>query len=237
MGVSVICSGSQRKSNGAIMEIDKEGIENSMIERCADLEGKRILEVGCGDGRVTSFLAAKAGKLVAIDPDEGCIAKARETIGGVDFSVGSGEALEFEGPFDIIMFTMSLHHHGDVIMALKEAYRLLARDGRLLILEPAVDGEIQRLFHLFTNEIEAIEKTREAIDGSDFYLERRETFYKDWVFEDKEELYGYHFEHYGNSLYDGSIIGSMNELLGDKINGRPITVKDRLEIFSMGKEN
>jgi ubiquinone/menaquinone biosynthesis C-methylase UbiE len=220
------------------MEIDRKHLENSMIEKFVDLEGKHILEVGCGGGRVTAFIAEKAENLIAIDPDEGCIAKARENIRGVDFRVGSGEALDFEGgSFDLVIFTMSLHHHGDCEMALKEARRVLDKSGQLLILEPVLDGEIQRLFHLFTDETEAIEKARHAINRAAFFLERRETFYKDWVFEDKEELYNYHFEYYGDSHYDGSIVGSMNELLGERIDERPIVVKDRLEIVSMRKEN
>jgi ubiquinone/menaquinone biosynthesis C-methylase UbiE len=220
------------------MELDKEQIENTMIERFADLEGKRILEVGCGDGRVTAFLAEKAENLIAIDPEEGCIVEARENIKGVDFRVGSGEALEFEGDsFDLVIFTMSLHHHRNCERALREAYRVLDKGGQLLILEPAIDGQIQRLFHLFTDETEAIEKARNAIGAPDFCPDRRETFYKDWVFEDKEELYNYHFEHYGDSHYDGSIVGSINELLGERIDERPIIVKDKLKIVSMRKEN
>jgi ubiquinone/menaquinone biosynthesis C-methylase UbiE len=220
------------------MDLDKEQIENTMIEKFADLVGKRVLEVGCGDGRVTSLLAKKTGELVAIDPEEGCVAEARENIKGVDFRVGSGEALEFEsGSFDLVIFTMSLHHHRNCGEALREAHRVLRRGGQLILLEPARDGELQRLFHLFADETEAIEKARDAIDGADFYPECRETFYKDWVFEDKEELYDYHFEHYGDSHYDGSIVGSMNELLGERIDERPIVVKDKLEIVSMRKEN
>jgi ubiquinone/menaquinone biosynthesis C-methylase UbiE len=220
------------------MELDKEQIENGMIEKFADPDGKGILEVGCGDGRVTSFLAEKAAELVAIDPDRECIAGAREAVKNADFRVGSGEALEFDDEsFDLVMFTMSLHHHRDSKLALGEAYRVLKKEGRLVVLEPAVDGEIQRLYHLFTDEIKAIENALDAIESSDFYLERRETFYKDWVFEDKEEVYNYHFEHYGDSRYDGSIVGSINGLLGDRINEKPVIIKDKLEIFSMRKNS
>ena len=78
------------------MELDKEKIEIGMIEQVADLKGKQVLEVGCGDGRLTLLLAGKSGKLIAIDPDDACIAEARRNIRGVDFRLGSGEALEFE---------------------------------------------------------------------------------------------------------------------------------------------
>ena len=51
------------------MNLNKGEIEIGMIERFVDLEGKRILEVGCGSGRMTSLLAERSAKLVAIDPD------------------------------------------------------------------------------------------------------------------------------------------------------------------------
>ena len=84
-------------------------------------------------------------------------------------------------------------------------------------------------------ETEALAKARYAIDRSAFNLERRETFCKYWNFEDKEALYNYHFEEYGDSLYDESIVDGMIELLGEKIHDRPIAVEDIVEIISMRK--
>jgi len=220
------------------MELDKEKIEIGMIERLADLKGDRVLEVGCGNGRLTLLIAGKSGELVAIDPDDASIAEARRNIRGVDFRIGSGEALEFEDEsFDLIIFTMSLHHHTDCVMALREAQRTLKKDGMLVVLEPAVDGEIQRLYRLFADETPAIERALGAINGSDFNLEQHEIFYRNWVFEDKEELYSYHFENYGNTDCNAGIISSMNELLAEKINDKPVIVRDKLEIFSMRRES
>lgn len=34
-----------------------------------DLSGRRVLEVGCGDGRLTRRYAHRAGEVLAIDPD------------------------------------------------------------------------------------------------------------------------------------------------------------------------
>ncbi len=219
------------------MEIDKEQIEKRMIEKFADLKGRRILEVGCGDGRVTELLCQEAGEVIAIDPDRACIAEARGHIQGVDFRIGSGESLEFDDEsFDLVIFTMSLHHHRDCEKALCEAHRVLKKEGQLIFLEPALDGEIQRLFHLFTDETEGIESAFGAINESPFYQEQYETFSKNWVFEDSKELYDYHFEQYGDSRYDGSIVDSINGLLGERVEEKPIVVSDRIRICSMRKK-
>ena len=220
------------------MELDKEKTEIRMIERFADLKGNRVLEVGCGNGHLTSLLAEKSAELVGIDPDGASIAEARRNIKGVNFRIGSGEALEFEDEsFDLVIFTMSLHHHTDCVLALREAHRTLKKDGRLLILEPAVDGETQRIYHLFANETPAIERALDATNSSDFNLEQHETFYKNWVFKDKEELYSYHFENYGSTDYDAGIVSNINKLLGEKINDKPVILRDKLEIFSMQRES
>jgi len=220
------------------MEIDSEQREKRVIQKFADLKGKRILEVGCGDGRVTELLCEEAGEVIAIDPDESSIAEAREHIQGVDFRIGSGESLEFDDEsFDLVLFTMSLHHHRNCRRALREAHRVLGKEGQVILLEPTLDGEIQRLFHLFgTDEAKGIERAFGAINDSPFYQEYCETFSKNWVFEDSKELYDYHFEQYGDSRYDGSIVDSINELLGERIDEKPIVVSDRIRICSMRKK-
>ena len=51
----------------------------------ADIENKEILEIGCGDGRITNLISGKPEMLVAIDPDEEKIKEAKSNIKGVDF--------------------------------------------------------------------------------------------------------------------------------------------------------
>jgi len=42
---------------------------NTLITIAGDLSGKRVLEVGCGDGRLTFRYASQAAQVVAIDPN------------------------------------------------------------------------------------------------------------------------------------------------------------------------
>ncbi len=45
-----------------------------------NLQGEKILEIGCGDGRLTWRYASHAGQVVAIDPNPDRIAQARAQI-------------------------------------------------------------------------------------------------------------------------------------------------------------
>jgi 2-polyprenyl-3-methyl-5-hydroxy-6-metoxy-1,4-benzoquinol methylase len=92
----------------------KEGVEIALIERFVSLRRKRVLEVGCGDGRLTFQLAPLASSVLAIDPDPPSIDEAawqqkRRGIGNIDFQVGSIERLSAAGaPFDVALFSWSL---------------------------------------------------------------------------------------------------------------------------------
>jgi SAM-dependent methyltransferase len=59
---------------------DPEGAEPAAIAACVDLAGKRILEVGCGIGRLTSFAAARATHVYAFDPDAERVTQARTSL-------------------------------------------------------------------------------------------------------------------------------------------------------------
>jgi 2-polyprenyl-3-methyl-5-hydroxy-6-metoxy-1,4-benzoquinol methylase len=57
--------------------VDPEENELRALFALANLEGKRVLEIGCGDGRLTWRYADKPAHVTAIDPFEGSIAWAR----------------------------------------------------------------------------------------------------------------------------------------------------------------
>ena len=90
------------------------GIELRLIERFAPVNGRRVLEIGCGDGRLTLQLARRAASVVAIDPDREALADAEAAtreygIRNVQFYEGTGESVRWDGaPFDLAVFSWSL---------------------------------------------------------------------------------------------------------------------------------
>ena len=63
------------------IQLDPDGHEIEALFRLSgSFEGKSVLEVGCGDGRLTWRFAAQAGHVTGIDPSEEKIARARQNI-------------------------------------------------------------------------------------------------------------------------------------------------------------
>ncbi len=209
-----------------------------MIEQFVALQDQKILEVGCGDGRMSKLLAHNSRKYIAIDPDEHSIEKAKSELINVDFRIGSGEALEFEDEsFPIILFTLSLHHL-ESNLALKEAHRVLTADGQLVILEPLANGEVSKIFDLFDDESERILDAWNMIQNSDFEIERHETFFTVMSFNDLDELCNYPF---GRSQLQSEerdlIIETLLQLQVPAIGPGQIHLHDDSRILSLRKKS
>ncbi|MDO9537425.1 MAG: methyltransferase domain-containing protein [Thermoplasmata archaeon] len=218
------------------MEIDPHRTEIQMIEKFSTLRDKHILEVGCGDGRVSGKLAIHTPHLTAIDPDEETMALAKSNVQNVDFRVGFGENLDFDDKsFDAVIFTFSLHHQ-ESSRALAEAFRVLKPGGQTIIIEPSVEGEVHQFFRTFRNEDQQLAIALEAIQNSSFDIEKQETFSIDWTFDNNEELYSYFFNHY-KLARDAEFVKKMELLLNNKIYDRPISLSELAIIFSLRRDN
>ena len=73
-----------------------------------------MLELGCGDGRLTLGIAEEAAYVLALDPEADDVEKARRTLpcelsDRVSYHVASGKTLEIEPhSFDLTLFSWSL---------------------------------------------------------------------------------------------------------------------------------
>ena len=93
---------------------DLHGAEPRRIEALVRLDGARVLEVGCGDGRLTAFVAARATSVYAFEPDAERVAAARAALSDgevhrVQFCVHGAEALDVaRETFDVALCGWSL---------------------------------------------------------------------------------------------------------------------------------
>jgi ubiquinone/menaquinone biosynthesis C-methylase UbiE len=105
-----------------------------LVERAADLRGRRVLDVGCGTGRLSVALAQRAGaKVWGVDASPAMLAVAKEKVQGVAFKQANAEALPFkDGWFERAVLWLVLHLV-DRPAALAEARRVLGADGVVAI--------------------------------------------------------------------------------------------------------
>jgi 2-polyprenyl-3-methyl-5-hydroxy-6-metoxy-1,4-benzoquinol methylase len=59
---------------------DPEGNETAALFDLVDLDGTEVLEIGCGDGRLTWRYADGAAHVTAIEPFEASLARAKERL-------------------------------------------------------------------------------------------------------------------------------------------------------------
>ncbi len=90
------------------------GVERRSVERFVSLRGARVLEIGCGNGRLTFEYAARAERVEAFDPNPLEIGRARRgarvrRTGNVRFHVRAVQDwTPTRARFDVALFTWSL---------------------------------------------------------------------------------------------------------------------------------
>ena len=78
------------------------------------VRGKRVLDLGCGDGRFAIGLARLASTVKGIDPDPAAIAAATKTaraagVGNAVFAIGAAQELPYaESSFDVVILSWTL---------------------------------------------------------------------------------------------------------------------------------
>ena len=109
------------------------------IVRLGELRGKRVLEVGCGTGRLSEALEARAhARAWAVDASAAMVERAKAL--GVNARVARAEALPFKpGWFDAVVFRMAAHVV-DRPRAFAEAARVLGPGGVVVVATEDPDG-------------------------------------------------------------------------------------------------
>lgn len=101
----------------------------------------RILDIGCGAGWTSRFLARRGYEVTGVDIAGDMIDCAEslrraEGLPTVRFLVHDYEGLPFDGEFDVALFFDSLHHAVEEEQAVNSAYRALTIGGLCITSEP-----------------------------------------------------------------------------------------------------
>lgn len=119
-------AGAYRRHSGL-----QTGEAMALLARLDPRPGELVLDVGCGDGRVTAEIAATGARAVGLDRSPSMATSA--VAAGLDAVVGDATALPFPGGcFDAVFSNAALHWVSDQQRALREVARVLGPHGRFV---------------------------------------------------------------------------------------------------------
>jgi len=116
-----------------------------------DVQGKTILEYGCGDGVNTVLLANRGARVIALDLSPELIDYARKRAevhgitSGVSFTVGSAHNVPLPDESVDVVFGIAILHHLDLKLSSAEVRRVLKKGGLAIFQEPVRNSQLLRL--------------------------------------------------------------------------------------------
>lgn len=108
----------------------------AMIDLAGDVDGRRILDAGCGSGPLSAALRAKGAIVTGVDGSPAMLELARQRL-GEDAALHVADLsrpLPFDdGAFDDVVASLVLHYLRDWEAPLRELRRVLKPGGRLIM--------------------------------------------------------------------------------------------------------
>ena len=161
------------------------GQEKSIQERLTHITftpDEHILDVGCGDGRMTALIAEKVtqGSVIGLDSSESMIQFAQKTFPpnnhpNLRFECGSAESIPYHNRFDRILSFNCLHWVADHHAVLTTAAQSLKPHGSILFTMMADDNLI----------VDVLDNITQSKPWSSYFIAPK----KSWCFPQNVETY------------------------------------------------
>jgi ubiquinone/menaquinone biosynthesis C-methylase UbiE len=132
----------------------------------APLQGRRILDIGCGRGSLLQALAERGASVAGLDPDEAMLKMAQTLVPKAALKQGCAQLLPWgDASMHAAIFLNSLHHvpAPDMLLALEEAARVVGRGGSIVVIEPLSEGSFFDALRLIEDETEVRQAAQDAI--------------------------------------------------------------------------
>ena len=121
----------------------------ALLDACGNVDGLRVLDLGCGQGYFSRELAKRGASVIGVDLSEKQVAYARrheqqETL-GVEYRVLAAERIANEfsaGDFDLVAACMSVHDMPDEAAVLRATAALLTGGQRFVFSVPHPLGDM-----------------------------------------------------------------------------------------------
>ena len=148
----------------------RQAEELEVLRGLVDVQGRRVLELGCGAAWMTrqlvEVLGAAAVTATEVDRIQHAKNLARDDLPAVSFRYGGAESIaDPDGTYDGVFMFKSLHHVPLEVMdrALAEVHRVLKPGGFLYCSEPVYHGDFNEVMRLIHDEREVREAAFAAL--------------------------------------------------------------------------
>lgn len=143
----------------AYMCLTDNSYRRCVMERIAPFEGQRVLDAGCGDGRLAYELGKKKLKVSGVDYSERAIAFARVFCPDAEFTVCDLTSGHPDGKYDVILLVEVLEHFepAKVDQVLGQLNECLAEGGKVIVTVPSKKSKLigKHYQHFTPDELEA----------------------------------------------------------------------------------
>jgi len=178
----------------AVEQIEVNCPEAEIYNRLLALDGKHILELGCGSAEITRNIASDgaARKITALEVDEIAHGKNLQItdLPNVTFGMAGAQDIPLEDEsVDVVFMFKSLHHVPLDLMeqSIREINRVLRPGGLAYISEPVFAGEFNEILRLFHDESKvraaAFNTLKKAVEDGLFELVEQAFFNSPMKFE------------------------------------------------------
>ena len=141
------------------------------------LDGKKVLDIGCGVGNLTKYILDKGFNVDGIDLSEEMLNIAKSKYDDINFLQMNMKDIILDKKYDGIMLAYSLFHltKQEVLEVLPKYYSLLNNNGKMLLIlqsgkgEQVIDEPLKNGLKMFINYY-SLEEIREVLEDNKFKI-------------------------------------------------------------------
>ncbi len=129
-----------------------------ILQQMGDIQGKLLLDLGCGAGENSVYFAKRGARCVATDYSPGMVEVALQlaAANGVEIEGRTANAMALEFPdntFDLVYASNLLHHIPEPKLALKEMHRVLKPGGKACFWDPLKHNPVINVYRRMATEV------------------------------------------------------------------------------------
>jgi len=129
-----------------------------ILQQMGNIQGKLLLDLGCGAGENSIYFAKKGAHCVAADYSPGMVEVALKLAAAngvkVEGRTANAMALDFpDNTFDLVYASNLLHHIPDPKIALKEMHRVLKSGGKACFWDPLKHNPVINVYRSIATEV------------------------------------------------------------------------------------